>query len=124
MFLVAHKKHSLTHQKKLSFDTMNKHTFIKIKNTATKLGLSTDNIKFNSSFLVNDFATKKQAISKGLGFGWLPEYSVEKELKNNSIQVLDTIIKNEHILFPKLYHRKEEFMGRTTKQLIKDFDKQ
>ena len=123
MLLVAHKDHALSRykRKKISLSDLNNHTYLKIKGNANQLGLSTESIDFNSSFSVNDFTTKKQAIQKKLGFGWLPEYLIKKELKMKSLQVLRAEIENEHTLRPRLYHRREESLGKTAQQLIKYF---
>lgn len=124
MLLVAHQEHGLIYKsknKKISLMDLKKHTFIKITGTSGQLGFSTEQLEFESSFSVNDFATKKQAVLKGLGYGWLPEYLLEKELKNKSIQILKTEIDNEQFLSPRLYHRKEEIIGKTTKQLLNYF---
>lgn len=124
MLLVAHQTHALAHKyklKKISLSDLRKHTFIKITGTSRELGFSTEPLEFASSFSVNDFSTKKQAILKGLGYGWLPEYLLKAELKAKSVQILKTEIDNEHFLSPRLYHRKEEAIGKTTKQLLNYF---
>jgi DNA-binding transcriptional LysR family regulator len=83
--------------------------------------VASEQTEFASSFLVNDFWTKKQAIMKGLGYGWLPEYMIATELKNKILKPMNTEIENTHELRPKLFHRPEEKMGRTAKQLLKLF---
>ncbi len=123
MLLVAHKEYSLNKIKTKghSASELTNHTYIKIRGATDQLGLSTEQMDFSSSFLVNDFATKKQAILKKLGYGWLPEYLIKSDLKSKKIQVIKTDIESEHILNPRLYHRNKLSIGRSTKQLIKYF---
>ena len=123
MLLVAHKNHPLSKIKegKISLSLLNQHSFIKVRETSNPIGLETEQLEFESSFIVNDFATKKKAILKKLGSGWMPEYLIETELKRGSIKVLNTEVKNEHSFKPRLYHRGEEFIGKTTQQLLKFF---
>lgn len=124
MLLVAHRVHALTHRykhKKITLADLRRHTFIKITGTPGQLGFSTEQLEFGSTFLVNDFATKKQAVLKGLGYGWLPEYLLESELKDKSVQIIKSEIDNEYLLSPRLYHRKEEAIGKTAKQLLNYF---
>ena len=121
LVLVGNKEHPLVKNKNLKISELKRQTYIKIRGSTSQLGLSTDRMEFASSFLVNDFATKKQAICKGLGYGWLPEYLIKKELANKSLQKLNVEIENQHTFNPRLYHREEEFLGNTAKQLINHF---
>ncbi len=125
MILVAHSEHPLSRRrgKKVTGGDMENHTFIQIRTDKKPLGLSTEFLDHDSSFLVNDFASKKQAIVKRLGYGWLPEYMIEKELASGALKILrtDSQIGNEHLLRPRLYHRKEEVLGKTSAQLLKYF---
>lgn len=123
MLLVAHREHALSklRKKQITTSDLKRHTYIKISGAAGQLGLSTESMEFVSSFLVNDFLTKKQAILKKLGYGWLPEYLCKKELKMKTIQILKTEIDHECFLSPRLYHRKEETIGKTTKKLLNYF---
>lgn len=119
MLLVCHKSHALAKRKQITPLMLQNHTYIKIKGDYKNLGLSTEQMDFKSSFFVNDFVTKKQAILKGLGYGWLPEYLIKTEVASSDIKVLKTHFENHYTLKPKLYHRKEELMGKAAKELLK-----
>ncbi len=120
MFFVVHKDHILANKRgKVSVDELTDFTYIKVRSTPKEIPLSTEQIEMKSSFVVNDFTTKKLAIIKKIGFGWLPEYLIKKELQNKTLVKLKTEIENQHTLFPHLYHRKEELMGKTAKFLVK-----
>lgn len=123
LHLVAHSEHPLGQKgpQSLSSSDLNQHTFILIKTAPGQLGLGTEQMKFDSYFYVNDFATKKAAILKRLGFGWLPDYLIEDELKKKSLCLIKTEIDNTHTLYPRLYHRREDLVGKATLELIRLF---
>jgi DNA-binding transcriptional LysR family regulator len=123
MLLVAHSDHALSGQKRVSASDMKNHTYIRVRTGENPLGLSTEFLEHDSSFSVNDFATKKQAILKKLGYGWLPEYLIEAELRKKTLKLLHTEngIENQHLLHPRLYHRKVDAVGNTSAQLLAYF---
>ena len=120
--LVAHRLHPLGKERgqtPLSNSDLNRHTFIAIKTAPGALGLSTEQMQFDSYFFVNDFSTKKQAIIKRLGFGWLPDYMIQSEIKKGTLRVIKTEIDNTHAVHPRLYHRPDPSNGKTATQLLK-----
>lgn len=124
MHLVAHKNHPLHNsnpKKRLTTKDLSQQPYIMIRETSDLLGLSTERLPFKSAMIVNDFPTKREAIMKGLGFGWLPDYLMEKQLKTGELRVLKTEIENHHRFHPRLYHYKKERLGRGTELLIKYF---
>ena len=123
VFLVAHGQHRLGKlRKSATIADLNKHTYIQVRGSTSQLGLSTEQIEMSSLFLVNDFNTKKQAILKGLGFGWLPQYMISNELKSKEVRVVKTSIANEHTLYPRLYHREKSLLGKGAQALLKAFE--
>ena len=122
LLLVAHKNHRLgTLRGKIALSDLTQHTYISVRGATAKLGLSTEQMEIRSLFLVNDFYTKKQAILKCLGYGWLPEYMISKEINNKTVRVLKTDISSEHILYPRLYHREKSLLGNGAMALLKAF---
>ena len=123
MHLVAHSHHPLgqKHRTKLGQSQLNRHTYVKIKTAHGQVGLGTEQMMFDSYFYVNDFNTKKSAINKCLGFGWLPDYLTEKELSKGSLCLLNTEIDNTHTVYPRLYYRNEKNAGKAVTELLKFF---
>ena len=78
---------------------------------------------FNSTFSVNDFYTKKQAILHELGFGWLPDYLIENELEKKVLQLVPSETESVHSLRPRLYYSSTEMLGRVSKKMIEAFQK-
>lgn len=121
MLLVAHRDHPLakfSDRKKAKMEDLSRFAFVKVRDTSGELGLSTDKGVFKSTVLVNDFPTKKEAIMRGMGFGWLPEYIIQKELKSHSLCIVKTELENQLSFHPRLYHRKPELLGKAVQKLI------
>lgn len=120
MVLVAHREHALARPQKarLRMEDLNRHTFVTISPAPGQLGLATEQMKFNSTFLVSSFSNKKIALLNRLGFGWLPDYLIESELKKGTLVMLKTDIENHHRLQPRLYFREEETLGPAARALL------
>ena len=123
MVLVAHKLHPLhaSPKKKHSVNSLLEHTLVKIRGATKPLGLSTDQMSFDSLLSVNDFFTKKQAILAQVGFGWLPEYLIEKELEKDLLKPVRSELSASHRLQPHLYHRQGDSLGRVGRFLVDHF---
>jgi DNA-binding transcriptional LysR family regulator len=67
---------------------------------------------------VTNFTTKKLAIINKLGFGWIPDYLIQDELKKNTVTHLRTDFENKVSVRPKLYYRPEETLGKAAKELL------
>jgi len=107
--LVADSKHELfgakkNARKKWSSNELGEFTLITVRGSDRRLNLSTRLLDPKSQFLVNDFHSKKQAILNGLGFGWLPHYLIEKELKSKRLIPVRTVISNEHTFRPRVFY--------------------
>lgn len=123
MLLVAHKDHPLAKKsrRRLNVHDLSRHTFVAIRKTAGLVGFGTENVPFNSQFFVNSFSIKKIAILKRLGFGWLPDFLIDAELKRGTLVVLKTELENSHTLHPRLYHQSQDLMGRAGRELLRAF---
>lgn len=121
MLLVAHRNHEihrLNSSKKLSVQQLEQHSYVVVRDSNLQLGLSTDGLKFKSNILVNDFPTKREAILRNLGFGWLPKYIIEKQLSAGTLKIVKSEIENKFVFYPHLYHRKTALLGLGTQELI------
>ncbi len=116
-FLVATKNHPLTKSKTTS-KIMKEYPILTVRGSSPKLNMSTNIFEGESRFQFNDFHSKKIAIMSGLGYGWLPQYMIEEELKNQNLKIIQWDKSNKHIFHPHLYHRGEVRLGRTSKLLI------
>ncbi|MCB0377420.1 MAG: LysR family transcriptional regulator [Bdellovibrionales bacterium] len=118
-WLVASKNHPLVlKKKKVQPSDMREQSWISLRGANTGIGLSTEGMDFPSKILVNDFYTKKLAIAKGLGVGWLPKYLIEEEIKKGQLKKLNTEFANRHFFEPRIYHQSPKDLGRGARQFL------
>ena len=71
-----------------------------------------------STFHLSDFSLKKSAILGGAGFGWLPKYAIEKEVKNGLLKPIRWELSSRQEVRPRLYYRKRKNMGRACEFIL------
>ncbi len=114
--LVASRSHKLAQARKvLGQDDLEQETFLTVRGSDQRLSLSTISLDQASTFHLSDFVAKKSAILAGVGFGWMPEYLVEKEIKKGLLKVVKWQGQSVHEFSPVLYSRSVEAIGRAVK---------
>ena len=68
--------------------------------------------------MLNDFESKKLGIANGLGYGWLPDYLVGRELRAGTLKKVRWEGEHEHHFAPQLYHRSERSLGRVAQGFV------
>jgi DNA-binding transcriptional LysR family regulator len=87
--LVAHQRHPLARaRKKLTAADLEAHPFLTVRASDQRLAMSTSALDKATEFKLSDFHAKKVALMAGMGYGWMPEYLVTKELAKKSLVVL------------------------------------
>lgn len=120
-YLVAHKTHPLAAGSKTSLcstSDLSKHCFLTVRGSDPRLNLSTRLLEQSPAIHLNDFHSKKEAILCGMGFGWLPHYLIEKELKSGALQIISWEKSSEHRFQPHLYYRGEKTLGKARSEFI------
>lgn len=118
--LVAHKDHPLSKGKKTLRD-LKEHRFLTVRGSDISLNLSTAILDADCDFQLNDFQTKKLAITEGVGFGWLPEYLIKSELKSGQLKIIQWNKPSKHEFTPHLYYLGEEKIGKAGKLFLEEF---
>jgi DNA-binding transcriptional LysR family regulator len=106
--LVAHREHPLTRsrrKKPLCEEDLAAHLVLTVRGSDPRLQMSTGALEEHSTVYLNSFAAKKEAILQGLGFGWLPEHLITRELRSRELKVLPLEQGAVHTFHPRLYHR-------------------
>ena len=113
--LVAHAKHPLSRgrQDERSLDA---HLLLTVRGSDPRLHLSTAGIEAHSTVHLNDFASKREAILAGIGYGWLPDGLIASELSRKTLRRIKWTRPSRHIFHPRLYHRGRP--GPAARQLI------
>jgi DNA-binding transcriptional LysR family regulator len=69
-------------------------------------------------FYLSDFSAKKRALSMGVGFGWMPTYLVEDELRAGQLREVHYSGGSRYQFNPMLVHRADRPLGRTGQYLV------
>lgn len=83
--LVAHKSHPLSRLKKVTRKALAEHVLLTVRGSDPRLHLATAELDTQSMVHLLDFHAKKDAIVAGLGFGWLPDWLIERELQRGKL---------------------------------------
>ncbi len=117
--LVAHRDHPLVQKdEKVLAKTMREFPLLTVRGSLPQLNLSTAEIESASTIQLNDFNSKKLAIQNGLGYGWMPEYLIEPELKSGQIKVIRWSKSNQYVFRPRLYYRNKKKLGNAGRLFI------
>lgn len=117
--LVAHKDHPLGRQRRtLDAQELASHVLLTVRGSDPRLALSTRGIEPAIAVRLNDFHAKKAGILAGMGFGWMPEHVVARELERGTLVVLAWEGASEHVFEPRLYYRKGRPLGRAARVVI------
>ncbi|MGZ3477842.1 MAG: LysR family transcriptional regulator [Polyangiales bacterium] len=115
--LVAHRSHPLARLEKLRREDLDAHVIVTVRGSDPRLQLSTGALERRSSVHLEDFAAKKAVILQGVGFGWLPEHMIQREIKRGELVVLPLDRGGTHAFEPRLCHR-DERLGRAASRLV------
>jgi DNA-binding transcriptional LysR family regulator len=117
--LVAHRSHPLAATRgPLKDEQLAQHLLLTVRGSDPRLQLSTGALEGRSTVHLNDFASKKAAILEGLGYGWLPEHLVKRELRRGELKALKLPRGATHLFHPSLHHRASVPLGRAASRVV------
>jgi DNA-binding transcriptional LysR family regulator len=96
--------------------SLDAHLLLTVRGSDPRLQLSTAGIEAQSTVHLNDFASKREAILAGIGYGWLPDSLITSELARKKLHRIKWTRPSRHVFHPRLYHRGTP--GPATRQLI------
>jgi DNA-binding transcriptional LysR family regulator len=103
--LVAHRSHPLGRQPRVSRDDLLQHVLLTVRGGDPRLQLATADLDTQSTVHLPDFHSKKAAIMAGIGFGWLPEWLIEREVTRGELRSLRLPQGTVHVFEPRVYSR-------------------
>jgi DNA-binding transcriptional LysR family regulator len=106
--LVAHRAHPLSKLKRVTRDELARHVLLTVRGSDPRLHLSTADLDTQSTVHLSDFHAKKSAILGGIGFGWLPDWLIEKEFAKGELRPLKLVAEAEsdvHTFEPRVVTR-------------------
>lgn len=102
--LVARADHPLA-QGRHDERSLDSHLLLTVRGSDPRLQLSTAGIEAHSTVHLNDFASKREAILAGIGYGWLPDVLIASELTRSRLRRIKWTRPSRHVFHPRLYHR-------------------
>jgi DNA-binding transcriptional LysR family regulator len=103
--LVAHRTHPLAKLERVTRDQLAEHVLLTVRGSDPRLQLATADLDTQSTVHLSDFHAKKSAIVGGLGFGWLPDWLIEKELSRGELRPLKLAQGAVHVFEPRVVTR-------------------
>lgn len=85
--------------------TLDRHLLLTVRGSDPRLQLSTAGIEAHSTVMLNDFSSKREAILAGIGYGWLPDAMIARELATRRLRRVRWTRPSTHTFRPCLYHR-------------------
>jgi DNA-binding transcriptional LysR family regulator len=103
--LVAHRSHPLSKRPRVTREELTEHVLLTVRGSDPRLQLLTAELDIQSTVHLPDFHSKKAAIMAGIGFGWLPEWLIERELARGEIRPLKLAQGAVHVFEPRVSTR-------------------
>lgn len=120
--LVTHRGHLLGAKKKIqSKEVLEDFPLVTILGADVRLGLSTQGLRTTTHFQVGDFHSKKLALIRGIGYGWMPEYMVKKEVASGLLVPVKWEGKSIHVFNPRLYFLSQKRLGKSAQSFLKAY---
>ncbi|MBR9727052.1 LysR family transcriptional regulator [Shewanella intestini] len=125
--LVVGDTHPLTTQSQVSLSELQQHVELTIEDSSPEKQ-GQDEMQFGGDkvFYLSGFIMKKNALLKGLGFGWMPEFLIKQELADERLRLVDFTGGNQFHFTPQLVSTQERPLGRAgqlfTALIIEEFN--
>lgn len=126
--LVASASHPLAVIKDISLPELQQHVELTIEDSSPNKSYR-DEMQFGGDkvFYLSGFIMKKNALLKGLGFGWLPDFLVQEELTKGELVEIDFVGGSRYTFIPQLVSTLERPLGRAgqlfTELILEEFAK-
>jgi len=126
--LVASALHPLASLKRISLSELQQHVELTIEDSSPNKTYR-DELQFGGDkvFYLSGFIMKKNALLKGLGFGWLPDFLVQEELLRGELVEVDFVGGSRYTFIPQLVSTLERPLGRAgklfTELILEEFAK-
>jgi len=112
--------HPLAKLKNIDLNTLQQYIELSVHDSSGQELYSVEHMHFGGErmFYLSDFMSKKQAVVQGIGFGWMPYYLVEKELKSGQLVEVDYQHGSRFSFTPNLVWHAEKPLGKTGQKFI------
>ncbi|MGB0894250.1 MAG: LysR family transcriptional regulator [Parashewanella sp.] len=114
--LVTSPTHPLANKCNIELSELQQHVELTIEDSSP-VNRHRDEMQFGGDkvFYLSGFRMKKDALLRGLGFGWLPDFLATQELKNGTLVEVDFIGGSRYCFIPQLVSTQQRVLGRAGK---------
>jgi DNA-binding transcriptional LysR family regulator len=125
--LVVNEGHLLAQQERVTLAQLQQHVELTIEDSSPTGG-ARDEMQFGGDkvFYLSGFIMKKNALLKGLGFGWMPDFLVGEELARGELVTVDFVGGQCFRYTPQLVSTLARPLGRAgqlfTELILEEFD--
>jgi DNA-binding transcriptional LysR family regulator len=113
-------EHKLAQKRRVTLLELHEHVKLTINDTRSRIDLSGKPTADGTRvYYLGDFDSKKRAVLLGLGYGWMPLYMVEDELKDGRLVVVDFDNGSRYSFMPRFVTRSNRHFGKAG-QLFKE----
>lgn len=117
--LVAHRDHPLVARgAAVTGDDLRAQVLLVVRGSDPRLRLSTAALEVPTVVSLNDFHAKKTSLLDGLGYGWMPEHLIARELRRGTLARVRWKSGSTHTYQPHVYTRGERAPGRAAQRVI------
>ena len=117
--LVARRTHPLAQAgRKVTPEQLADHVLVTVGASDPRLQLLPRPQEQRSTVRLPDFHAKKAAILQGIGFGWLPDHLIARELRRGELVALEVQGRRDHLFEAQLHHREGQRLGRAASRLV------
>lgn len=114
-------RHALAGLESVSLSRLRRETELVVPGLAADAGFYKRHFGGRRIFRMSDFHTKLAALSRGLGFGWLPVYMAAPHLDNGDLSVVRYEGGSSYDLVPQFASRVDQPLGRAGRLLLERF---
>ncbi len=104
--------HPLAGRRPVPLAQMHEHVELSVHDSSDQ-GVDQHGFGGERVFYLSGFITKRQALLMGLGFGWMPTYLVDADLRSGALRELRHVGGSRYRFTPYLVHRLDKAPGRT-----------
>jgi DNA-binding transcriptional LysR family regulator len=117
-WLVAHARHPLARLTRATAADLEAHLLFTVRGSDLRLELSTAGLAPRSVAHLNDFWAKRAALLEGLGYGWMPEHLIARELAKRTLVKIPFAAGASHDFRPRLVRRRRTALGKAGAAMV------
>lgn len=116
--LVTHVSHPLAKLTRVTASELEAHLLLTVRGSDPRLELPTVGLSPRSIVHLSDFWAKRAALLDGVGYGWMPEHLVRRELERRTLREVAYSGGATHEFRPRLVRRKGAKLGKAGAAIV------